>query len=453
MRSTVWRVAALCCVWSGRVLCGEPSSVATIQQEELASINVFNYPQAVVEVHKVEIVLGKDADPPARPDTTRHLREKQRLLQRMDRSHGTWNEHHPRHRLLEAFRGFSAYAEAQNAELGRLKTLYSHTSRKQKALLERVVKYSQKFTEIARRLERNQQVCDDIVRTGLEFYGIEREELDQHTRSMNAAGRAADRVSVSQALKHFVRDWAASGASERDAAFPCILRALDNFFPNSGEEVVKVLLPGAGVGRLGHEVAKLPGFEVTNNEWSMYQNLAYRFLEHRHSLPNTNTTTIHPFADSWSHHRSTADMLRPISFPNIPLNSTSVVLVEGDFTTVFSDAAATFDVVITHFFIDTARNLMSYFDTIYRVLKPGGHWINFGPLLYGTAPFVQLSLEEIVSVAEAMGFEFMEVPEGCGEVTMPGNKVRGLEAVYGFDERAMTKNAYEAQFWVARKRE
>ncbi|GAB1315871.1 Carnosine N-methyltransferase [Madurella fahalii] len=402
---------------------------------------------ALFEVHQV-VVTVEEAEL-ANPETERHLREKERLLQRMSRKHGKWNEHHPRHRLLEALRGFSHYAQTNQQELDRLKGLYSHVSKKQKALLEREVQYSKKFADIAELLARNQDICHDIVQNALEFYQVDRHELDEHTQQMNAAGRGAERISVSQALKHFVRDWAVSGANERDAAFPCITKALTALFPEAGQELVRVVLPGAGVGRLGHEIAQLKGFEVTNNEWSMYQNVAYRFLE-RHGRRDAHT--IYPFVDSWSHHRSTADMMRPISFPEARVNASRVVLVEGDFTTVFHDDAAAFDAVVTHFFIDTARNLMSYFDTIYRILKPGGYWVNFGPLLYGTGPFVQLSLEEIVVVAEAMGFEFIEVPEGCGEVILPGKAVRGLEAVYGFDERALTKNAYNAQFWVARRR-
>jgi carnosine N-methyltransferase len=323
-------------------------------------------------------------------------------------------------------------------------------------VLEREIKYSHKFTDIEQHLSKNQQVCNEIVRSAMEFYGIDQQELDQHTQSMKAAGRGAEKVSVSQALKHYVRDWAASGANERNAAFPCILKTLKDLLPNPDrDEKVKVLLPGAGVGRLGHEVSKLPNFEVTNNEWSAYQNVAYRFLTRSHLL-QPNTTTIHPFVDSWSHHRSTADMLRPIAIPDVPINPNAVLLVEGDFTTAFRDETGAYDAVVTHFFIDTARNLMSYFDTIARVLKPGGYWVNFGPLLYGSAPFVQLSLDEIVKVVEGMGFEFMEVPGGCGgeggEVpVIPGSRVYGVEAVYGFDERALTRNAYEALFWVARR--
>lgn len=52
----------------------------------------------------------------------------------MDRKHGKWNDHHPRRRLLEALRGFSSYAETQQAELNRLKSLYIHASKKQRAV-------------------------------------------------------------------------------------------------------------------------------------------------------------------------------------------------------------------------------------------------------------------------------------------------------------------------------
>ncbi|KAK4237253.1 carnosine N-methyltransferase [Achaetomium macrosporum] len=468
MWSIIWAAAAICWLCASVVLCDGVSSGqrrGEASAEGLRGVDASDPQYLVYQIRQMEVVLAEDTPLSANLHTERHVREKQMLLQRLDKKEGVRNEHHPRHRLLEALRGFLVYAETQQTELNRLKGLYSHVSKKQKSLLEREVKYSQKFTKIFHLLERNQQVCSEIVRSGMEFYEIEQQEFDEHIRSMKAAGRAPERVSVSQALKHFVRDWAASGANERDAAFPCILKTLKELFPTSDAALqeVKVLLPGAGLGRLGHEVAKLAGFQVTNNEWSAYQNLAYRFLTtHPHNLPNT--STLHPFIASWSHHRTTADMLRPVSFPDAPLNPQSVLLVEGDFTTAFRDAeyTASFDAVVTHFFIDTARNLMSYLDTITRVLKPGGHWVNFGPLLYGSAPFVQLSLDEIIAVAEGTGFEFLDLEammplkgdDKCRleEVTLPGKRVYGVEAIYGFDERALTRNAYQAQFWVAKMR-
>ncbi len=410
-------------------------------------------------------MTNQACSPLADMDTERHVQEKKRLLQRMSRKHGSWNEHHPRYRLLEALRGFSSYAQRQQQELTRLQNLLGHVSHKQRRIIERHVHYSDIFTNITLFLNQDQALCDAIVRNALDFYQVSQQELDSHTKQAVAAGRLAEKTSVSQALKHFVRDWAASGAHERDAAFPCILHTLQDLFQGittpTARLGIHILLPGAGLGRLGHEIANTLGFTVTNNEWSMYQNVAYRFLSRHSSSGGADAQhTIHPFVDSWSHHASRADMLRPVTFPETPVHPNSVLLVEGDFTTAFAGTGAgagSFDAVVTHFFIDTARNLMAYFDTILHVLKPGGYWINFGPLLYGTAPFVQLSLDEIVAVAEAMGFEFIEVPPAastwCGAtLTVPGKPVRGREAVYGFDERALTKNAYQAQFWVARKR-
>lgn len=188
---------------------------------------------------------------------------------------------------------------------------------------------------------------------------------------------------------------------------------------------------------------------MTVNEWSMYMNIAYRLIEANRAQ---DTHSFHPFIDGWSHHATEADMTRKLSFPDTSLNSTSVVLEEGDFTTVFKDKTHYYDIVVTYFFIDTAHNVMNYFDTIKRVLKPGGHWVNLGPLLYGTGPLVQLTLEEIIEVTEFKGFEYLDTDESCGPLTLEGRTPRSMEAVYSFDNKALTKSAYNAQFWVARTR-
>lgn len=182
----------------------------------------------------------------------------------------------------------------------------------------------------------------------------------------------------------------------------------------------------------------------------MYMNVLYRFLES--NAHHANTESLNPFIDNWSHQATTDAMLRPLSFPDVPLNKSQALLVEGDFTTVFKGSEHQFDAIVTYFFIDTARNLVTYLETIKRLLRPGGYWVNLGPLLYGSAPFVQLSLEEVVDLAEnGLGFEIVDVAgEECGRVTFEGRHVRGMDAAYGFDNQALTRNAYNAQFWVAK---
>ena len=181
----------------------------------------------------------------------------------------------------------------------------------------------------------------------------------------------------------------------------------------------------------------------------MYMNVVYRFLESR--AGDVHSIGFHPFIDSLSHHATTQDLLRKVTAPDVK-PSQSVLLIEGDFTTVLSTQDGYYDVIVTHFFIDTARNLMSYLDTIHRLLKRDGYWVNFGPLLYGTGLFVQLSLDEIIAVAEEKGFEFQDIDgEKCGGISLQGKKVRWTEAEYGFNRKALFRNVYRAQAWVARR--
>lgn len=183
----------------------------------------------------------------------------------------------------------------------------------------------------------------------------------------------------------------------------------------------------------------------------MYMNVLYRFLES--NAHRTDSESFSPFIDAWSHQATTDAMLRTLSFPDAPLNKSQVLLVEGDFTTVFDGVPQPqFDAIVTYFFIDTARNLVTYLETIKRLLRPGGYWVNLGPLLYGSAPFVQLSLEEIIDLAEkGLGFELLDIAgDECGHVMFEGRHVRGIDAAYGFDSQALTRNAYNAQFWVAK---
>ncbi|KAF1925979.1 N2227-domain-containing protein [Didymella exigua CBS 183.55] len=374
----------------------------------------------------------------------RHRREKAHLMKRMSRKHGTWNTAHPRYRLLEALYGFAKYRERNMAELDRWRARYGK-------MLEKAVDYKRKLRNIEQQIYENEVLCNAIVDYATTFYGIEQKELAAHIKDAEKAGRVADRIGPSQTLKHFVRDWADDGSKERDDAFPCILTTLSALAPPAASPRLRILLPGSGLGRLGTEIANLGRFQVTLNEYSMAMNIAYRFLT---STPAQHFA-FHPFVDALSHHSTTANLLRRVDAPNAPPNP-DVLLVEGDFNTAFNDQQAAFDVVVTHFFIDTARNLVAYFDTIHRLLAPGGRWVNLGPLLYGTAPLVQLSLDEIVAVVEAMGFEFEDVGGQCGALSFEGEeggrgKVRWMEAEYGFDPRALVRNAYKAQVWVVRK--
>ncbi|KAI8270398.1 Carnosine N-methyltransferase [Colletotrichum sp. SAR11_239] len=182
----------------------------------------------LASVHEVIVTLEDIPDKPS----PRHEQEKKNLMKRLSKSHGKWDTNHPRHRLMEALFGFSRYKVRQMAELNRWKDLYTHVSKAQKKVLEKTIGYSKKFETAETLHDLNQELCNEIVEAALEYYGISYEELAAHSKAKDAANQLADRVSVSQALKHFVRDWSTSGRGEREDAFPCILSTMESLFPD-----------------------------------------------------------------------------------------------------------------------------------------------------------------------------------------------------------------------------
>ena len=126
--------------------------------------------------------------------------------------------------------------------------------------MNRVVGYGHKLSKAESLVHDNNMFCQLVVENALEFYRVAPSELDDHIRQVEASGKVAEKVSVSQALKHVVRDWTASGVVEREEAYACIAQTMSQLFPNRDISVgINVLLPGAGLGRLGHEIAKLGG--------------------------------------------------------------------------------------------------------------------------------------------------------------------------------------------------
>jgi N2227-like protein len=176
-------------------------------------------------------------------------------------------------------------------------------------------------------------------------------------------------------------------------------------------------------------------------------NMAYRYIT---TTQVPHTSRFYPFIGWWSHQVSPVKLQRPVLFPDTGVGASSVLLAEGDFTTVFRESTAEYDVVITLFFIDTAGNIMQYLETISRMLKPGGIWMNLGPLVWQPESGLQFTLEELAAVCEAKGFQFIQTKDKWGELTIPGKEIRGKEAGYTFDKQSLWKNAYLAQFWVVR---
>lgn len=169
---------------------------------------------------------------------------------------------------------------------------------------------------------------------------------------------------------------------------------------------------------------------------------------------SVNQHSLSPYAHWFSHQLSNESLFRRISFPDIlPRFNPSFHLVEGDFLELKPPATHSsclngYDYIITLFFIDTSLDVLTTLNHIYNLLKPGGTWVNLGPLLWtgGGQAKVELSLEEVLQAAEEIGF-ILETDK----TNLASHKT--IECEYTGDKNAMMRWMYKAEFWVSRKRE
>jgi hypothetical protein len=104
----------------------KPSQDQQVLREQRTDIT------AVVELHTVFLAVENDIVLPDSVRIQQHEKEKGKLLERLNRHHGSWSASHPRHRLLDALHGFTKYAHRQQEEIDRLRGLYKHMSKSQK---------------------------------------------------------------------------------------------------------------------------------------------------------------------------------------------------------------------------------------------------------------------------------------------------------------------------------
>ncbi|CAK9303604.1 unnamed protein product [Gordionus sp. m RMFG-2023] len=252
-----------------------------------------------------------------------------------------------------------------------------------------------------------------------------------------------DMEKVDSTVKQFFRDWSLEGKLERDISYTPILIDLQLLFKEDTFQEISILIPGCGLGRLVYEIAKL-GFTAQGNEWSLFMLLASNFI--LNNCKTINAYQIHPWLHQYTNNYQTTQQTAHIAIPDvnpsdIPENS-NFSMSAGDFLEIYTEENA-WDSVITCFFVDTAHNILDYFETIQKILKPGGYWINFGPLLYHYADMpnetsIELSYEQIKIAIIKMGFKLIK--EKCN-----------IQTGYAQNPKSMLQYLYNCVYFIAQK--
>ncbi|KAK7933880.1 hypothetical protein WMY93_004776 [Mugilogobius chulae] len=318
-------------------------------------------------------------------------------------------------RIVDAFRYYRIHVQEM---VKRAERQFLSLPKEHQALLPGVMTNLTRVSECA---NSNDEVLQAIVNNSIHmFENIEYGDREDPRRCLSST---FDMDKLKSTIKQFVRDWSETGQAERDSCYQPIIQEIQRLFPSDRYDVstVTVLVPGAGLGRLAWEIARL-GYICQGNEWSFYMLFSSNFVLNRceksHPIPRRKPQSLPPSSD--------------------------FSMVAGDFAEVYTEPDS-WDCVATCFFIDTAHNVIEYIETIWKILKPGGVWINLGPLLYhfenmANELSVELSYEDIKAAIVKFGFQ-IEVEN------------ESVPTTYTENDRSMLLYVYDCVFFVARKPE
>lgn len=200
-----------------------------------------------------------------------------------------------------------------------------------------------------------------------------------------------------------LRDWAWEAAaadateSENEAAW----RRVETALVASGgtASLGKVLVLGAGAGRLSWDLHRhcRPDLSLAVDFNPLLTYIAHHLVNHRAHLSLTelyaNPQWGLPQQKLW--HLQAPDTDKNKGWHVMAADAWNLPLAAGQF-----------DLVLTPWFVDVSgRDIRQLIATVSRLLKPGGRWLNTGPLLYnGVPPEAQYSHGEIIELVRLGGF-------------------------------------------------
>ena len=217
-------------------------------------------------------------------------------------------------------------------------------------------------------------------------------------------------------LKCLKRDWTKESEKEREYSYGKTLNQLKKYINFDDKELMskknyKVLVPGTGCSRMVYELAKR-GFEVECNDFCYIYIMCGDYLfNHSHK----NEFQFCPKINSFEGCLTEESALKKYNFPDVDIkkelknaNAKKIIFTKGDFYSLYKDKKDCYDVIITLFFIDIAKNIIEYVELMQNMLKKGGIWISLGCLDYYYSYLeesIDLTWDELKYVITQYNFE------------------------------------------------
>ncbi|XP_034661981.1 carnosine N-methyltransferase isoform X2 [Drosophila subobscura] len=298
-------------------------------------------------------------------------------------------------------------------------------------------------------IDRNQAVIRQILRERLLYpadgSSSPTSDADSEFDEPPAHVRHGDMDQAQSTLKLIARDWSTDGALEREQSYKPIIDSIKEYYKPSDYELneIKILVPGAGLGRLTYELACL-GYSCEGNEFSYFMLIASNFV--LNLCDYENKYVLYPWVHQYVNNLRREDQVAAVRFPDVcPLKNPpkgNIEMAAGDFLEVYKTPHS-YNCVATCFFIDCANNVIDFIRTIYKILVPGGIWVNLGPLLYHYSDVngqnsIEPTYEDLCIIIESVGFVIE-----CSR--------SGIRTKYAQNPSSMKQSEYQSLFWVCRK--
>ncbi|KAK8041246.1 hypothetical protein PG994_014253 [Apiospora phragmitis] len=382
--------------------------------------------------------------------------------------------------IFQALDSFSQYAKTAHLNCTHLRrrAFYAMPQAQWQMLARPPFSYLETLDRTDTAIDSNAGLARAIVQYGLASLGCynptagdAEENQMMIPKEWVGVAKSNDTDKARSSIRQFYRDWSAEGAAERNVCNDRVFRALDAEKVRQPDrtEPWKVLVPGAGLGRLVFDLCH-QGYLSEGNEISYHSLLASSYILNH--VEHAGQHTIYPWIHTFSNHRNREQQFQSYKIPDIqPQESLSraqgigaMQMCAADFLCLYGDDEHkdAYDAVAAVFFLDTAPNLIRYLEVIRHCLKPGGVLINVGPLLWHWENNVasnsgydgedddssgrgiaepgsfEFTADEVVALVKEMGFTIEKYEDD-------------IRAPYVQDEHSMLQTVYSAIHFVARK--
>lgn len=361
--------------------------------------------------------------------------------------------------LIEALVSLRHYAFNSGKTNERRRRLNKYMSWRQQKLCDEAG-YLKKLKQIDVHTEKNQRLFDAVVAATDKRYGLLAQNYDQIREKRPASqNTSASNYRVVESLGHYVRDWTSDGEAEIAPMLHYIKAQLDKIVDPKNAAKTCVVVPGSGLGRVAQEVAVHGNYGAVHAvEFSGLMHACNQFIyEPSKALEHK----IYPHVHKTSNFLDTQAQFREMEIPAGLPQPENLHLHLADFRTFNIPNREQYDtvVVVSAFFIDTAENILDYFDQIHLLTAPSnktgvknGHWINFGPLKYGSAAQAEFNAAEIAHIRKALGWvdhhrlNTIEDPQAeFAQSSVPGTGLSG----YITDKQSLWQGYYGISMWAS----